>query len=122
MVRFGMIASAKAVMAIGSLALVAQITPVGPTPVIDVVGKVTLDVALVVAVGVLWRAVAAKDVTIAEMTKAKDAVVAEKDKAMIEMVAKVTEAMTLNNRALGEIREMLRTRNSGGGALALERG
>lgn len=68
-----MIWPAKAVISCATVALLADASL--PSSV-DAAGRLTLDAALIIAVGVLWRAVAAKD------------------KQVSEMLVKVTETMT----------------------------
>jgi hypothetical protein len=73
--------------------LLAQANPALPTGSLDSVGRLTLDGALIVAVGVLWRALGDKDRRIEQ-----------KDQQVIEMATKVTETMTAVLAAVSELR------------------
>jgi phosphoglycolate phosphatase-like HAD superfamily hydrolase len=99
MVRLSMIASAKAVMAIASLSLVAQVSPLTGVPGVDAATRWTLDGALVVAVGCLVKAVVAL-FKINAADRAEAAVIARaKDEQVLSMVTKVTEALAVNSQA-----------------------
>ncbi len=76
----------KSVLFLSSTGLAfAQLVPTGP---LDSIGRLTLDGALVIAVGVLWKA-------LATMTATKDARIAEKDTHIITMTAEMTKIMTM---------------------------
>jgi len=96
-----MIAPVRAVLTLGTsgifLAQVGQVLPPTAVSTIDSAGRLTLDAALVIAVGVLWRAMSAILVT-------KDAKIAEKDAQIVAMATKVTETMVLVMEAVRELR------------------
>lgn len=68
------------------LASLAVATEMAPLPTADTIGRLTLDGALICAVGVLWRALT------------------RKDDQVVEMARKVTETMALVTTAVTELR------------------
>ena len=99
-------AQIKAVMAFatGSL-LLSQVLPAPAAGSLDSVGRVSLDAALIIAVGVLWRFIGVlrseNDRKIAE----KDAQLSKKDDQLIEMTKTVTQVMTAVMKAVEESRK-----------------
>ncbi len=79
-----------------------QIPQAGP---LDSVGRLTLDGALIIAVGVLWKAM--KDARASEETRIaeKDKRIAEKDAQLIAMTTKVTEVMVMVIETNKELRQ-----------------
>lgn len=97
-------APVKAVITIGTGGLLAaQVVPVAGS--LDSVGRLSLDGALIIAVGVLWRFVvslmAASDAKVAE----KDAQLAKKDDLIVAMTTRVTEVMVEVMAAVKEARK-----------------
>lgn len=89
--------AAKSVMVLGTLGLaLQQFDP-------QVVGKLTLDVALVVAVGVLWRALSAKDKQKDDQLAVKDSQIKQKDDQIVAMVTKVTETMVVVTNSVDKL-------------------
>lgn len=81
----------KAVFSLAVANLMFQAAPIPGS--FDAAGRLTLDAALVVAVGVLWRALGSKDQRIAE-----------KDGQVVAMATKATETMALVMEAVKELR------------------
>ncbi len=87
-------AQIKAVIAFAtSSLLLAQTIPTGAGS-LDSIGRVSLDAALIIAVGVLWRKI-----------DEKDAQLGKKDDQLIAMTSKVTEVMTSVMEAVKENRK-----------------
>ncbi len=95
----------KAVMSIGTSALLLAQTLPPVAGSLDNIGRLSLDGALIIAVGVLWRFVVAlmadHDKKIAE----KDSQLSRKDDQLISMTTKVTEVMTSVMKAVEESRK-----------------
>lgn len=100
MVRLSMIPAAKAVIALGSLSLLAQITPITGVPVVDSATRWTLEGALVVAVGCLVRAVVALFKVISTDRAEAAALTRALNGQILTMAEKVTEALTLSNQVM----------------------
>jgi len=96
----------KAVVVLSSAGLALAQIPVPPGP-LDSVGRLTLDGALIIAVGVLWRA-------LSSMTAAKDARIAEKDAHIVTMTAEMMKTMTM---VIETNKELLQSNNEFGQAI-----
>lgn len=72
---------------------------------LDTVGRLSLDAALIIAVGVLWKAI--KDARSSEELRMaeKDKRIAEKDAQLMAMTTKVTEVMVMVIETNKELRQ-----------------
>jgi hypothetical protein len=95
----------KAVSGLAALALAVDTIP---TNLPDAIGRLSLDGALVIAVGVLWRAIGKAQVDNDARIAAKEVRIAEKDAQIIAMTSKVTEVMTLVLESVKEFRGELK--------------
>ncbi len=105
-----LIAPVKAIIGLTGLSLtLAQVAPITPNATtVDMLGRLTLDGALGIAVVWLARTflatIASHKVEITALMAAKDARIAEKDAQLVAMASKVTETMALVLEAVRELR------------------